>query len=1626
MPAFPTPSRRPDEELLHELLSRWQQVHERGHDAPAAALCRDRPDLIPELERRIRALADQGQPVRPVGDPAGEPAADLPGVPWSGATPAASAPDEATGDAPPGGPPTAALYPFLAPAQQPGELGRLGPYRVLGLLGAGGMGLVFRAEDRQLGRTVALKVMKPQLAADGTARQRFLREARAAAAVRHDHVVTIYQVGEDRGVPYLATELLEGQTLEQRLRQPDPLPVAEALRVGRELAEGLAVAHGRGLIHRDIKPGNIWLEAGGRRPADGAASGAAGRVKILDFGLARLADGQEGLTQTGQALGTPGYMAPEQATGGEVDRRTDLFSLGCVLYRMLTGRRPFPGRNVLEVLRSQAVDEPTPPRQLNPDVPPALAGLTLRLLAKDPRDRPPSADAVAEELAALERAGAGEPQARPARRRRRPLAFAAGLLVITLGAAGVLLGPSVYRFTTDQGEVVIETDDPDVEVTVRGPDIRILDTRTNRAVTLRAGKYQVELSRGKEGLRLSAREFTLERAGRQIVKVTLPEPAAPKGDGGLAGPPAGQERTVVPARWKPGAAHADLPGLAARPARIPGVHRWQVSRLAPGGALAAMAWSPDSRWLVCGGIEPYLRIYERSTGRLVKVLVGHGQLGVLSVAWSPDGKQIASGGWDDTIRLWDAEGGGCQRVIRPGWGNIRSVAWSPDGRLLAAAGSTGKVGTWQAADWSPGPLLKGHEPRGEGHSVCWSPDGTRIAFGGAGGLRLWDAASGKPDQDFRPGGWKWLSRVAWSPDDRWIASFGADDSAALRVELWDAKTGKAGPSFATDSHATPVVWSPDGKRLVIGKQHDVMIWDGATESSPRLLTSLYLPFALCWSPDGRWIALGSADRGLRLWDVTEGKPGPALEGPGAAFRSVSWSADGVRLASGDSGGGVRIWDGESGEAGPVHEERGWVESVAWNPDCQQLAFIGPETDLHLWPGTREVPPTRFRKDVKGLGVVWSPNGKRLAVLGQLTDLWGVDDQHLEVTLKTHTEGVAWKPDGSQVAAADFDSGVQLWNATNGSAGQVLKDIAGRIKVAWNRDGTRLASIGYGGLRIWDMTRSTSIPGPDEGRAVAWSAREDAVAYGSFGGIVGICDASGKVKHLFWAHHDVVCSLCWDPDGRRVASCSADGTLRAWDTARGQPLWQVVLLPGARTATFGPAGELLRADAGAEKHLVYLVERVPGKVDLLTAEEFRHLLTQNPPELLEPPVQEGKKPAAAEPFVVLARRDRPEWRFAGLAGAVAAARSGDTIEVRGDGPFVCAPLDLQDKALSIRSGKGNRPVLELDGNVRLPDSQSLFTTRASLVLEGLDIRRDDRKRKEDPHYVFLIVSREASLRLANCRFIIQAPAQYSSFVVGASSSTVIDARNCLFVTNVGSTLNWVAPTGGRAALHNSLVASIHWLSLHVREDLTGLGLQLSRNTLLVNNPYSIHLERQEQEATPAAEHSLISLGSTENALDTGGKWRELLEFHDHGTKRPSGAQAEGWLRRRVAWRERHNVYTPGAPGIVPYHKATGYLEPTRPRNGLADWEQFWGLRETGSVEGRLRYAGGDLHARRVSEPGSLTPEDFRLRPDSAGYRAGPGGRDAGADVDLVGPGAAYERWKTTPAYQEWLKATGQTK
>lgn len=405
---------------------------------------------------------------------------------------------------------------FLEPPQQAGDLGQLGRYRVLELLGRGGMGAVFLAEDPKLGRRCALKVMLPKIASIPQARDRFLREAKAAASLKSDHIVTIYQVDEFNGVPFLAMELLQGETLEQALLSGRRFSVIETIRLARDVSRGLADAHEKGLVHRDIKPGNLWLE----ESTDGAI-----RVKILDFGLARAQVDDVHITEYGTIVGTPAFMAPEQARADRpIDTRADLFSLGCVLYVLCTGDIPFKAETTVGTLMSLALNSPVAPNQRNESVPASISQLTMQLLEKDPAKRPQSARDVVERLRQIERtvdtatsaangtlaAMSGEtllgvskpisdfaqPQSEPATKAKRGM-LGRGLKIATavIIAALAYIAGEVVLWQTPDGKVVrIESNDPSIMLAFAGGELKVTGAY-DQPVTLAPGKVDLKITK---------------------------------------------------------------------------------------------------------------------------------------------------------------------------------------------------------------------------------------------------------------------------------------------------------------------------------------------------------------------------------------------------------------------------------------------------------------------------------------------------------------------------------------------------------------------------------------------------------------------------------------------------------------------------------------------------------------------------------------------------------------------------------------------------------------------------------------------------------------------------------------------------------------------------------------------------------------------------------------------------------------------------------------------------------------------------------------------------------------------------------------------------------------------------
>jgi hypothetical protein len=520
---------------------------------------------------------------------------------------------------------------FLAPSDRPGMLGRMDHYDILEMVGKGGMGLVLKAFDTRLHRVVAIKVMAPHLAADATARKRFEREAQAGAAVNHKHVVAIHAVEAQHNPPYLVMEFIEGRSLSGRIHDEGPPEVKEIVRLGSEIASGLAAAHERGLIHRDIKPANILLE------------NKTERVKITDFGLARAAH-EARLTQSGLVTGTPKYMSPEQALGQSLDARSDLFSLGSVLYFLCTGKAPFHAGNTLAVLNQVVKDGPPPIQELNPAIPNWLCDLVAKLQAKDAAQRIQSARGVAEILSQPSKGGA------------------------SLGVAQV---PQPGEMG-EQGPATVDWVRPDwlPEAKVAKPWRRRkvwLASATGAMVLALTLAIVLILHRGEQP---TARPIDQPSPGRKLPSThTVANSFQPFSPATLA------DRSAF-----------RLPSLPRRRQGILG----ECSCIPRG-------FSPDGKWLltVSDG-DPVVRVWDVATGKQHKELPCTGDI-TRGPTFSHDGAWLAVYGMDGLVTLWDTKTFTPVRTLeRQPW-RLRSAAFDSEDRILATGRQDGMVQFWEVA-----------------------------------------------------------------------------------------------------------------------------------------------------------------------------------------------------------------------------------------------------------------------------------------------------------------------------------------------------------------------------------------------------------------------------------------------------------------------------------------------------------------------------------------------------------------------------------------------------------------------------------------------------------------------------------------------------------------------------------------------------------------------------------------------------------------------------------------------------------------------------------------------------------------------------------------------------------------
>ncbi len=1018
----------------------------------------------------------------------------------------------------------ASADPYASDAGIPAQLAG---YTLIRELGRGGMGVVYLARQAGLNRLVCVKVLLSGPWAGESEVLRFLREAEAAASLRHPNIVGIHELGQADGRHFFAMEYVEGRVLADLVRD-GPLPADRAAGYVREIAGAVDYAHREGILHRDLKPSNVLIDADDR-------------ARITDFGLARRIDAPSGgsLTATGAIVGTPAYMPPEQAApaSGMTGPRSDVYALGAILYELVTGRPPFRGETPLDTLVQVRTIEPVRPGLLNPRLSPDLETIVLKCLEKEPARRYESARALADDLGRLleHRPIHARPvsRARQAWRwcRRHPFLAVLGLAFLGFTALAAVSAVITYRAYRAESSA-----------------LAIRDTALENA-----------------GNALSARDNALEHARNSLA---ARDNALDEANGHLY-------VSRFHRAWQSWQS-ADMTSLdrlleELRPATREGDRRgWEWSFLRGLGhqerrsleghtaPVFAAAWSPDGRRLATAGEDRMVLVWDlERDGPPSRIPSNQGS--VHSLAWSRDGRRLASGCDDGIIGIWDMEHNRLLHAGREGSGAVRSVAWDTDGRRLAIASEAG-VSVW------------GGEIGGRAHriadatssmtSVAWSPDGRRLAWGGdEGWVSISAVEPGAGDRAIRSRkrhAW-WVNAVAWSPGGDSVASVGQDGS----IKVWDATTGGERVTHATPTGTalTSLAWSPDGTRLATGgADWTVTLWDAA-EGRPMRVWRGHRDVvrAVAWAPGppgektgpGRRLALasGGADRSVKLWSPADPDDGSTVIDQPAPVKSIAWLADGSAIAAMDLDGAIRL---QSPETGAV---------------------------LRSW----DQPLARSRV------VAADPAGRRLAtVRGEAAVILDVDARTEPTVLAGH-EGpvwsVAWEPAGRALASAGNDGKIRIWDPRSGLQEQSIACLDGAARLlAYSGDGRRLAAVSVepvvqlcepaSGRWVGSLKTTSSI------NAIAWSPAGTRLALAMADGTIALLDGdAGRAGPAMAGHRGAASAVAWSPDGRRIASTGQDGTVRIWDVAtlqeilvlRGHagPIWCVAWSPdGLRLATAG--------------------------------------------------------------------------------------------------------------------------------------------------------------------------------------------------------------------------------------------------------------------------------------------------------------------------------------------------------------------------------------------------------------------------------------------------------------------------
>jgi WD40 repeat protein/tRNA A-37 threonylcarbamoyl transferase component Bud32 len=679
-------------------------------------------------------------------------------------------------------------------------------YRLEELLGAGGMGVVYRARHQLMARTVALKVIHRQLTEKPAAVERFHREVRAVAALSHPNIVTAYDADQVGDRHFLVMEYVPGVTLARLLKEQGPLDPARACDYVRQAAVGLQHAHERGLVHRDLKPANLIVTPDSQ-------------VKILDLGLARLAESAEGgsgdLTDSVTVMGSVDYLAPEQADDPHrADIRADIYSLGCTLYHLLTGRPPFPEGTLMQRLKAHAQRRPEPLARAGLGMPAGLDRIVARMLAKEPRQRYQTPGEVA---AALAPYAAGVVRTRPPSRSRRWLMAAAVAFFLMLAA-------TIYRIATDHGDIVIESDDADVQIVVKqgGKLVEILDAKSKQKVTLHSGEYTLSLNAATDGLKVEMPPtLVLRRGDKQIVSIKR------------------------------------LP--------IPEITHWKAH-----DRQTVLALDPAGKVLGSAGVDGMIKLWNVTDGKELRAWQGHAGA-ALDIAFSPDGKSLASCSWDHTVKWWERETGKLLGSVEAQ--DTYFLSFAADGKtLFAGLQSDGKSTLRQIDLETKKDKVLANFDLFICHMVLNADAPTlAIATHGDSKVHIWDTLKEKETLQFDTS--QQDNMMVFHPKGKLLA-VGGDKG---KLALWDL-SGKAKVSMAGLKHSvTRVAFSPDGKLLVsVGGNWrrpgpgEIKVWDSATGKELATLgNDLTCVYRVVVTPDGKTCFTGHEDGSIYKWRLPE-------------------------------------------------------------------------------------------------------------------------------------------------------------------------------------------------------------------------------------------------------------------------------------------------------------------------------------------------------------------------------------------------------------------------------------------------------------------------------------------------------------------------------------------------------------------------------------------------------------------------------------------------------------------------------------------------------------------------------------------------------------------------------------